>query len=191
MYIKPNLLAVMAVAIIGLSGCDKGSIIPPPPPAPVAPVAVIAPIAAKAQFSIGAETAESVATLKVMGTCALDSVVTMVDGSLNTSGKNAFAVTKAVAYRLSGFATDVEKGNVPKSLKMLLVGAQTYGVSAAAGLERPDVAAYFKQPPLGTAGYQIEAGFDSVAPGDYLAVILNLDDAAPRVCPTHQTIPVK
>jgi hypothetical protein len=100
-------------------------------------------------------------------------------------------VAKGAAYKLIGFATDVEKGAVPKAVRMVLVGAQSYRKDFVAGLERPDVATYFKIPALGIAGYQLDVGFDHVAPGEYAVFILDLDGVDPLACPTHQTITIK
>ena len=156
-----------------MAGCDER-------PAPT--------VSAKSQFGVTKENAQSVASMKAIGTCSLENVLTIANSSTNFGSKNNYAVKRGTAYKLIGFATNSETSTVPKSIVILLVGAESYGISATTGLERPDVATYFKIPALASAGYQIDAGFDAVNPREYAVFVL--DEKERIVCPTHQTITV-
>ena len=170
---KLTLCAFVLGCCAQLQGCDNSPSVP---------------VAAKAQFSASKENSQSLAAMKAAGTCSLENVVTTADNSTNHGSKNNYAVRKGKAYKLIGFSTNVEKGAVPKSIVMLLVGAESYAINATTGLERPDVATYFKVPALASAGYQIDAGFDVVNPGEYADFVL--DEKERIACPTHQTITV-
>lgn len=179
-----NLRAYLSITMLAgagvLVGCDKA------PPTPVEVTTTV-----KEQFVADAMTSQSISGFKAIGACALENIVTISDGGTNSDGENRYSVKKGNAYKLIGFATDVEKGAVHGPFKLALVGGQIYVKNGVAGLERPDVAKYFKIPSLGTAGYQVDVGFDNVAVGDYSVVLLSVEGTNPTVCPTHQTISVK
>jgi hypothetical protein len=150
-----------------------------------------AAVAANAQFAAAPETAASLQERKEVAACSLENVVNMADNSRNPGDKpNSYQVSKGRSYKLIGFATNVEAGTVPKSIRLMLEGSQTYAINAMTGSERPDVEKFFKKPELAGAGYQVDAAFDDVAPGEYSVVVLE-SDASPTLCPTHQTITIK
>ncbi len=147
-------------------------------------------VVAKQRFTVASESNHSIAAMKTVGTCSLENIVTIANNSTNFGTKNNYSVKKNIAYKLIGFATNSELSAVPKSIRMMLVGAETYSLNGTTGLERPDVATFFKSPSLTTAGYQIDADFNNVKPGEYVVFILETDAATPIACPTHQTVTV-
>lgn len=147
-------------------------------------------VVAKQGFAVASESNQFIAAMKTVGTCSLENIVTIANNSTNFGTKNNYSVKKNIAYKLIGFATNTELSAVPKSIRMMLVGSQTYSLNGTTGLDRPDVAAFFKSPSLTTAGYQIDAEFNNVKPGEYVIFILLTDAAAPIACPTHQTVTV-
>ena len=53
------------------------------------------------------------------------------------------------------------------TIRLLLAGTSSYAISTPTGGARPDVASYFKVPAFANAGFQADAAFDHVAPGQY------------------------
>lgn len=159
--------------------------------APSAPVAR-APVPATAQFSVGTETTDSLKAMTETAACSLENVISMADNSPNPGdAPNSYQAEKGKAYKMIGFATNKDAGTVPKTIRIVLAGAQIYGLNSVTGSERPDVANFFKVPAFSTAGYQTDAAFDDVAPGDYNVLVIETDGQTAVSCPTHQTITVK
>lgn len=140
------------------------------------------------QFVISAENAQSIAALKVAGTCSLENIITVADNSKNDGAENTYKVKKDVAYKLVGFATNVAASTVPKSIRIILVGDDSYSKETTTGLDRPDVVTFFKNPSLTGAGYQLDAGFGNVKPGEYTVFIIDTNSPEKIACPTHQKI---
>lgn len=144
------------------------------------------------QFALDDQGAEAVLALKVGATCSLENLVSMTDGQPSPGpAANTYLAKRGNAYTLVGFATNAESGTVPATVRVLLLGAEVYGVDARTGFARPDVAEYFKVPAFATAGYQAVAGFDDVAPGEYRVFVLEADGPAPVACPSHQSVIVQ
>jgi hypothetical protein len=136
-------------------------------------------------------TLSSLAGLKTISVCSLENVVSTSDGAQNPGdAPNSFKVKKGASYKFIGFATDVAQARVPAKIKLVLSGgAKNFSRSTETGGSRPDVAAYFKQPALANAGYQLDAVFDQVPAGTYEVVVV--DAEANAACPTHQTLVVE
>lgn len=149
-----------------------------PPAAPTGP-----------QFA-AADDAGALAGLEARGTCSLENVVdTATQTPSPGTEPNTYKVTRSAAYRLIGFSTDSEAGTVPSGIQLMLQGGgRAYTLPAQGGLERSDVAAFFKKPGLANAGYQADAGFANVQPGTYEVFAVNTFDGARVLCPTHQSI---
>jgi len=193
---KSILAAVLAAVLI--SGCNEHGDTGAPAtasPAAGAPASANEParasVPASAQFAEAKDTAESIKAMTETPTCSLENVVTLADNSTNSGdAPNSYKVQKGKAYKLIGFATNSQAGTVPKAIRLTLVGNKVYALDAVTGSERPDVGTYFKNPALATAGYQADAAFDDVAPGEYSVIAIETDGAAPVACPTHQIINV-
>jgi hypothetical protein len=144
----------------------------------------------KEEFVTAKESLGSIETMRKIGTCSLENVVTVADGRTNFGGKNAYVVKRHTRYKLIGFATNSERSTAPKAIRLLLVGIEVYSIDAVTGFERPDVATYFKASAFRTAGYQVDAYFDSVLVGEYATFVLGLDGGEQVLCPTHKTITI-
>ncbi|MFC0676869.1 hypothetical protein ACFFGH_03255 [Lysobacter korlensis] len=150
-----------------------------------------APVAGP-QFEASTDT-PALTALASRGTCSLENVV---DTSTQTPSAgdepNTYRAGRGATYRLIGFSTDSEQGAVPSEVQLLLHSAgQSYALAAQGGLERQDVASYFKKPGLANAGYQADAGFANVVPGRYEVFAVNTFGSDRILCPTHQAIIVE
>lgn len=157
-------------------------------PAPAADSA--APAAPTGPQFASAEDADALAALEARATCSLENVV---DAATQTPSPgtepNTYRVSRGSSYRLIGFATDSEAGTVPSGMQLMLKGpGGAYTLPAQGGLERADVATFFKKPGLANAGYQADAGFANVQPGAYEVFAVNTFDGSRVLCPTHQSI---
>ncbi|GAB6195012.1 hypothetical protein [Lysobacter xanthus] len=153
--------------------------------APAAPAAV----PAGPQFAVASDAADLMA-LQARGTCSLENVVDLATQAPSPGNEpNTYSAKHDANYRLIGFATDSEAGAVPSKVEMLLHGeSQSFSLPASEGLERPDVAAFFKKPALANSGYQADAGFANVAGGRYEVFMVNTFGDQRVLCPTHQTL---
>ena len=130
---------------------------------------------------------------QVRGDTIQQSLENVVDTATQTPSPgtepNTYKVTRSAAYRLIGFSTDSEAGTVPSGIQLLLQGGgRAYTLPAQGGLERSDVAAFFKKPGLANAGYQADAGFANVQPGTYEVFAVNTFEGTRVLCPTHQSV---
>lgn len=182
-------IAVLTVATLVLAACGER----PAQQANGAPAASTgapsAPVAAGPQFAVNDDAAELMA-LTARGTCSLENVVNQSTQSPSPGSEpNTYSIKRGAGYRLIGFATDSEGGQVPGKVELLLHGeSQSFSLSAKEGLERPDVAQFFKKPALANSGYQADAGFDNVPAGRYEVFAVNSFGDQRVLCPTHQTI---
>jgi hypothetical protein len=128
--------------------------------------------------------------LEARATCSLENVVDLATQTPSPGSEpNTYRANRAASYRLIGFATDSEAGTLPSATQLMLHGAgKAYTLPAQGGLERSDVAAFFKKPTLANAGYQADAGFANVQPGTYEVFAVNTFDGKQVLCPTHQSI---
>ena len=197
MFFKLTNTAASAISCLLLAGllasCSEQGTTSAPAAAGDAPAAAVrASVPAEAQFKAAADTAEALKAMTQTGACSLENVVNMADNSLNPGDvPNSYKVGTGNAYKMIGFATNVDAGTVPKTIRIVLSGAQVYSIDSVTGSERPDVATFFKKPALANAGYQADAAFDDVAPGEYSVLLIETDGPAPIACPTHQTITIK
>jgi hypothetical protein len=185
--LKALALATMAL----LAGCGERPASTPLPGAPAAQGAEQPAAATGPQFA-AAEDGPQVMGFPSRGTCSLENVVDMATQAPSPGSEpNSYRVARAASYRLIGFATDSEAGTVPSGLRLFLQGPQAYSIDAQGGLERADVAAFFKKPGLANAGYQADAGFANVQPGRYDVFVVNTFGGDRVLCPTHQAIIVE
>lgn len=178
----------LSVALV-LAGCGER---PASTPLPTAPAAQgEAPAATGPQFAVS-EDGAAIMALAPRATCSLENVVDLGTQAPSPGGEpNTYRASRSANYRLIGFATDSEAGTVPTGLQLFLHGPQSYALDAKGGLERPDVAAFFKKPSLANAGYQADAGFANVQPGRYDVFVVNTFGGDRVLCPTHQAIIVE
>jgi hypothetical protein len=201
---KTALLSALLMGTLALSACGgKKDEFAAEPPAPGAnPADVAAPAAAAgaavaraevpagAQFALDARTEQEIVAMKETAACSLENIVTMADMSTNAgSAPNSYSVTKGKAYKLIGFATNKDTGSVPANIRLTIVGPKVYAIDTVTGSNRPDVATYFKVPAFANAGYQADAAFDDVEPGEYRVFAIEKSASGDAIaCPTHQTL---
>jgi hypothetical protein len=200
---KTALLSALLLGTLALSACGgKNDDFAAEPPAPgsnpadvAAPAATGAPVAraevpAGAQFALDKSTEQDIVALKETAACSLENIVTMADMSTNAgSAPNSYSVTKGKAYKLIGFATNKDTGSVPANIRLTIVGPKVYAIDTVTGSTRPDVADYFKVPAFASAGYQADAAFDDVEPGEYRVFAIEKSASGESIaCPTHQTL---
>jgi hypothetical protein len=198
-----SLLACGVIAALAVSGCGKDEYarVPGATPAPVAAAATAAApagataradVAADAQFASAAVTDAQLSAMKEIATCSLENVVDLGTGAQSPGpAPNSYLVGKGKHYKLIGFATNQSSGQVPATIRLLLAGASSYAIATPTGGARPDVASYFKVPAFANAGFQADAAFDDVAPGQYRVFVLEGEGEASLACPTHQTLELK
>lgn len=185
--------AAVAVFAAALAGCGERPAADTAAPATPAAEAAAAPAAPTGpQFVVTAD-APALLALESKGTCSLENLVDMATQAPSAGAEaNTYRAARGATYRLIGFSTDSEAGTLPGTVEVLLHGPATaYTVAAQAGLERKDVAEFFKKEGLANAGYQADAGFANVQPGRYDVYAINTFGDARVICPTHQAIVVE
>ena len=125
--------------------------------------------------------------LPVRATCSVETVVALPGGSPQPAVNNTHAAALNGDVKLIGFATDSDKGEPLAQFTLLLAGAQVFAVQASSGLERPDVAEFFKKPGLLKSGFQADVSLKGVPAGEYL-ILLRAGEGP--VCPTHQKLKI-
>lgn len=184
---------VLVSTVLLLGGCGERPAQPAtgaaPPPA--SSNSAVSP-ATGPQFE-AANDAATLTGLEARGTCSLENVVDLgTQAPSPGSEPNTYKVGRTATYRLIGFSTDSAAGVVPGDVLLFLHGAgQSYSIKASEGLERPDVASFFKKPALANSGYQADAGFSNVQPGAYEVFAVNAFGDTRVLCPTHQTLVVE
>lgn len=190
-------LALSTVLLVGCGGKGSGSVAPDSTAnraatevAPQAPARASVP--AGAQFAVATETPESLLAMTESAACSLENVMSIPDNGVNPGDvPNSYKTRKGKAYKMIGFAINKDSGTVPTTIRLVLVGAQVYGMNTVTGSERPDVGTYFNNSTFSNAGYKADAAFDEVVPGDYRVMVLKTDGATPVACSTHQTISIQ
>lgn len=132
-------------------------------------------------------TLATIAASPTIGVCSVENVAVHPGLESQPAKDNKFKAPLGSTVKFIGFATDQNKGEPLTSFTLLLVGEQVWGVSGRSGLERPDVAEYFKKPALAPSGYHLDAGLAKIPAGAYTLWLRNEAGAA---CPTHQTLVV-
>jgi hypothetical protein len=97
--------------------------------------------------------------------CALDSI----NGQL--ANARTINVQAGAQLLFQGWVSDPGK-RTPDAFTIMLTGAKTYGVSAKAGLPRPDVARALNTPDLGNSGFAVVTQLGPVEAGKYRLVIV-------------------
>ena len=190
-------LILTAGLIVGLATACGDRPAPTPADNPGAAAAPAAPVARaavpeSAQFKPTTEV-DALQALPASGTCSLENVVNVSDNTPSPGTEpNSFVAARVMPYKLIGFATDSEAGTVPTAVHVYLHGkVASYLLPAQIGLDRPDVAEFFKKPALAKAGYQADAAFDDVTPGIYEVSLIKGEGAARELCATHQLLTVR
>ncbi len=185
-------LALLALAGVVLTGCSgqPDQYIGKPGAVSTGPGQDAA--ADVAQFADIGMAADALLAMPVGATCSLESVVSMANGQPSPGETpNSYLARRGSAYRMIGFATNSQSGTVPASVRIVLLGGTAWGIEARTGLERPDVADYFRVPAFSSAGYQADAGFDDVPPGEYRVFVIGTDGSTEVACPSHHRVLVQ
>lgn len=104
-----------------------------------------------------------------------------VDVFKGASGKR-FMVGRSDDPEVAGWIADRKAHQVPSSIQIALVGANTFAGTATTGEDRPDVAAALADPALSKSGYRAILDLTGVEPGSY-RLALSYNSAAQRfVC---------
>jgi hypothetical protein len=174
--------AAAALAALLLSGCGK-------PSDPARPAGVGPAVTAPAAIQDGGLSRQQLENGALEPTCSLENVVALGNDQRFTASQAVYAVPKGMAVKLIGFGTSKAKGTDLGAFTLLLASASAvFKVDGQAGLERPDVAAFFNAPGMGKAGFQIDVDLKDLPAGDY-AVYLRTP--AGVGCPTHHTIRIQ
>ena len=154
------------------------------------PAVARAAVPDSAQFKPTSEVGTLLA-LAASGTCSLENIVNLSDNTPSPGPEpNTYIASHAMPYKLIGFATDSDAGTLPTSIQVFLHGKESsYTLPAQGGLDRPDVAQFFKKPALAKAGYQADAAFDDVAPGVYEVSLVK--GTTRQLCATHQLLTIR
>jgi hypothetical protein len=116
--------------------------------------------------SIGAFTAFTAASSQptaVVTTCSLDAV--------NDQPAGSAPVSHASTATFTGWVADSGSGAVPSKVQLVLRGVQSYVVTAATGMSRPDVAKADGRPAWVSSGYSVKADLSAVPSGTYKPVL--------------------
>lgn len=167
-------LAASLAACSLLAACD--------PSTPASAPGGVADPSAKAPLSLFAPT-EALPTGATKVVCAID----RVNGQLAAGA--TVTVTQRGAIRIVGWTSDAQR-SVPAAFRVLLVGNDTHGVGATAGLARADVARSLRAEGLANAGFDVTAALGDVPPGEYAVALAAEGAAGPEVCPTRTRIVV-
>ena len=146
---------------------------------------------AQNQFTEAGNSPATIAEMRQAGTASLDSVTPAGTAGAQQPPLEAFRVTKGKLYRIDGYAINKDAGTVPPTIRIMLVGDSAYELIAKTGVDRGDVADYFKNTAFATAGFSTEAAFDNVRPGTYTVFAVEGDGSAMVSHPTHKTISVQ
>lgn len=180
----PALAALLAVgvALTALTGCGKkeaGSGTAPVSAAPVPNAVTLEPVP-------GLQ-ASAIETLPAIRVCSVENVAIHPALAPQSPVENLYRAPLGATVKFIGFATDQAKGQPLSNFTLLLVGEQVYGAAGQTGLDRPDVAAYFKKPTLAPSGYQLDGALSKLPAGRYT---LWLRSAEGAICPTHQSLQI-
>lgn len=118
----------------------------------------------------------------------------MPDCNIDTiDGNPAGGVTLDHAAKpvFAGWAADTISKSVPRTVKIVLKGAQDYAVDAATGYSRNDVAKAQKQPAFATSGYQLRADLSAVPAGGYLLVLFYDTHGEHLTCDPKKSLTVR
>jgi hypothetical protein len=147
--------------------------------------ALPAPDAAPAQngplIFVAMESSDNTDAIKVR--CAID--------RLNAQKANAQTISVEAGgdLRFKGWVSDPAK-RVPAQFTIVLAGPATYGVSAVAGIRRPDVARSLKAKDLANSGFDVLAALGPVAAGEYAVSIVEDVGGKTALCATSTRVVV-
>lgn len=113
--------------------------------------------------------------------CSLD----MVD-----RGPPDASLAKGTRHSFEGYVLD-QSGQPAGAFSLVLKGAQTLAFPVTTGKSRPDVAEYFKNPSLASAGFEFSNTLASVPAGKYAVWYLIDRDSEKFFCDTGKSIDVK
>jgi hypothetical protein len=117
--------------------------------------------------------------------CSLDTVEGVNTGPITS-------VDRRTAKRLIGWAADGVTGTVPPVVVIELSGKQSYYLKAVRLTKRPDVVVVTKVPALINSGYDAQALFRAVEPGEYAVRVLQVSAAGDAFsCDTRKKLKVE
>lgn len=169
-------LATFALAACGQSGQQPAS----SATQPSSPAEVTTPVSAGSVQSVLASDI-SAATLSGQA-CSLNTI----DGNYMTQ----VDVEKGGIHVFRGWLESNEQKSAGE-FRIVLVGAQDFGLPAKTGVPRPDVASALKNPALGDAGFNISVNLDSLPSGKYAVRFLMQGDNKSYWCDAKRSIVLK
>lgn len=96
--------------------------------------------------------------------------------------QGTLAMDRARPVRLRGWFADAGHAAIGTFRLVLAGNAATWALPARTGAPRPDVADYFHDPRMGTAGFDQLSDLSTVPPGDYRIVLLSDGSGRPVAC---------
>lgn len=183
-FARPATLALALGAALALAACGKSE-------APMAAAPAMPPIAsvstAKPFQLVAGQNLPGLEALPTIGTCSVEGVAVLPSGNAQASVKNIYSAAADADLKFIGFATNKDKGEPLARFNIILTHGQTYSVAAESGLERPDVADFFKKPGLLKSGFQADVSLKGIPAGEYVIMLREGDGP---ICPTHQKIKI-
>lgn len=140
----------------------------------------------------------SAAVLAAIAGCAPDDsasrVVTVLSDKCSLDAINGktdpLVRVKAGVVEFGGWAVDSTTNTVPATLQVFLKdsGSFSYSLEAPHKIDRPDVAAAFKQDGFLKSGFLFQADLSSLKPGAYALSLKMPDDGRLVTCPVKKNI---
>lgn len=151
---------------------------------PASAAAPAAPLAPNFEVVTGLQ-ASAIDGMPAIGVCSVENVAIHPALTPQSPVDNVYKAPAGSTVKFIGFATDQPKGIPLPTFTLLLVGQQVWGASGQTGLDRPDVATYFKKPALAPAGYQLDVSLSKLPAGRYQMWLRTSEGV---LCPTHQAL---
>lgn len=169
-------LAALVLAACGPSGQQSANSTTQPPPSAEATT----PVPAGSVHSVLAGVVNS-ATLSGQA-CSLDSV----DGNYAAQ----VTLSKGKAHVFRGWLENNQQKPAGE-FQFVLAGTQDFGIPAATGVQRPDVASGQNNPALANAGFNFSVNLDSLPSGDYAIRFLMQTSGKTYWCDAKKTVVLK
>jgi hypothetical protein len=132
---------------------------------------------------IGIDAKQLVRDADRVGSCSVDTV--------NGQAARGAALDHLGTGSFQGWVGDRASGTVPSVVKVILIGATDYAVSAKTGLRRPDVASVTKVPAFVGSGFKVVADMSAVPIGDYRVALAYKIGDEKVICGTDASLSVQ
>jgi len=170
--------AILAGLVLALAACGKSA---SDMDAGKTASAAGKPPAAKPMMALDAKMLAAARPVKGVR-CYLDKV----NGARN---QTRYKVQRTGPAEFVGWVLNADK-EAPASFTLILKAVRLYGVEAATGGIRPDVAKVVKSERATRSGFKVDGLLDQVTPGAYRAMALVAAPAGAQLCDMHRTIDV-